>query len=52
MKKQVITKKVLLNLAEKLEEIKNSNVNFEDKFVEIANVIPKTYASLQKEKIN
>lgn len=45
-------RKILLNLAEKLEEVKNSNSNFEDRFVEIANVIPKTYASLQKEKIN
>ena len=45
-------KKVLLNLAEKLEEVKNSNSNFEDKVVEIANVIPRTYANLQKEKIN
>ncbi len=44
-------KKVILNLADKLKNIKESGTDFEKEYLNIANIIPRTFAKLNDEKI-
>lgn len=43
-------KKVLINLANRLNKFKNSRLNFEDEYVDIANTIAKSYSEISKGK--
>ena len=43
-------KKVLLNLADRLEKFKENGTNFEKEYLYIANIIPRTFAEINKEK--
>ena len=43
-------KKVLMDLAKRLNKFKNSNSSFEDEYVDIANTIAKSYNEINKGK--
>ena len=43
-------KKVLKDLAKRLNKFKNSNLKFEDEYVDIANTIAKSYNEINKGK--